>query len=331
MTGLADAYTDDVGALQSPGRLQAGAVLLGVGTFLSIAALLAAVANPTDLHTRRIAGVLGGLAAPALVGGVVAILPANPKLRAAAAIGASITLLGVASFWHAYPDHWAGFGRELTAYVTGIYFTGMLTLVCCCFAGIATFKRRNDPGGTVSLTVGQGETKVVTVTEQVGGIGGVGLLGGTPDETVETQTNRPDRSSASSASSDSGRSSGRSHGRSAHSDTKPSPSSGSGDGATAGGGSGAGRGHGGPSASTTGAGSTRGAVSDGGADAEQLRSPAPSEGASGRPSADVADSYCGNCEHFQYVRTEQGMTPYCGLTSEYMEDMEACEDWTPNA
>jgi hypothetical protein len=45
----------------------------------------------------------------------------------------------------------------------------------------------------------------------------------------------------------------------------------------------------------------------------------------GRP-----DEYCGNCEHFDYVRADGELTPYCGLTDELMEDMDACDDWSAN-
>lgn len=47
-------------------------------------------------------------------------------------------------------------------------------------------------------------------------------------------------------------------------------------------------------------------------------------------SPSAADSYCGNCEHFDYVQTNQGIKPYCGYHSEEMDDMEACDAWTPN-
>jgi len=43
-----------------------------------------------------------------------------------------------------------------------------------------------------------------------------------------------------------------------------------------------------------------------------------------------ADPYCGNCEEFRYVRTEDGLEPYCGFHETLMDDMDACEDWTPN-
>ena len=41
------------------------------------------------------------------------------------------------------------------------------------------------------------------------------------------------------------------------------------------------------------------------------------------------DSYCGSCAHFDYVQTEHGMQPYCGFHDELMDDMDACDDYTP--
>ena len=43
------------------------------------------------------------------------------------------------------------------------------------------------------------------------------------------------------------------------------------------------------------------------------------------------DRYCGNCGHFRYVRTENGLSPYCGYHEEVMDDMEPCLGWTPNS
>lgn len=49
----------------------------------------------------------------------------------------------------------------------------------------------------------------------------------------------------------------------------------------------------------------------------------------GRASA-LTDRYCGNCRHFEYVRTSAGMTPYCTHYDDAMDDMDACEEWTSN-
>ncbi|MEF8842499.1 MAG: hypothetical protein V5A62_12890 [Haloarculaceae archaeon] len=61
-----------------------------------------------------------------------------------------------------------------------------------------------------------------------------------------------------------------------------------------------------------------GSAATGGHDAEFLDEPSPD------PRGDV---YCGNCAHFKYVRTNEGMEPYCGFHGEVMDDMDACEQW----
>lgn len=43
----------------------------------------------------------------------------------------------------------------------------------------------------------------------------------------------------------------------------------------------------------------------------------------------ITDTYCGNCDHFRYARTDDGLVPYCGLDETTMADMDACDQWTP--
>lgn len=43
------------------------------------------------------------------------------------------------------------------------------------------------------------------------------------------------------------------------------------------------------------------------------------------------DPYCGNCEHFQYVRVDGEIRPACTLHKEVMNDMESCEEWQSNS
>lgn len=61
-------------------------------------------------------------------------------------------------------------------------------------------------------------------------------------------------------------------------------------------------------------------ASDGGAVEEEIRTPAPEP-----------DRYCGSCQHFDYVNSEDGYRPYCGYYEELMDDMEACDHWESNA
>ncbi|WEL21392.1 hypothetical protein [Halorhabdus sp. BNX81] len=43
------------------------------------------------------------------------------------------------------------------------------------------------------------------------------------------------------------------------------------------------------------------------------------------------DRYCGNCEQFNYVRTDDGLEPYCSHHGRYLDDMDACDAWASNS
>lgn len=48
--------------------------------------------------------------------------------------------------------------------------------------------------------------------------------------------------------------------------------------------------------------------------------------ARGRP-----DEYCGNCTHFEYVRADGELAPFCGFHDAVLDDMDACEQWHANS
>ncbi len=182
MTGLADVYNGPVGDVGSR-RLVAGLALFALGTLASVLGLLLAttgLAAPFGLDTfgaRRLAGTLAGLGVPAVVVGIAVVLPASERLRIAAAVGAALAVVGVGLFRLAYPADWWGYGADYTLAVTAVYALGVAITLGCLFAGVATFKVRNDPGGTVSLNVlKRGETRVVEVPTRTG-LGSVGVLG----------------------------------------------------------------------------------------------------------------------------------------------------------
>jgi MFS family permease len=279
MTSLSEVYEGEGGNGRDLRRLYFGVGLFGVGAVMLVAGI---VVGATDLlvgggttitDVRKLGGLFGGLGVPAVFLGIFAVLPSNRRTKAAAIIGASIAVLGVGLFWHAYPCQWSGSNcgaglANLTLPTVVVYFVGTITTFWSLFVGVANFKTRNDPGGTVQMEVTKkGETKVVEVERSsLGGFGGVGLFGGTPDGEVETQT-------------------------------------------------------------------AGGTVSDGGATTDDITdldgTPGGDDGAevvSDSPSA-PADAYCGNCAHFQYVRTGDGIQPHCGLHDELMDDMDACESW----
>ncbi len=267
MTSLGETYEGHGGVKKRPRRLYLGIGLFLVGSLLAVVGILAATTNffaafgLDSYGSYKLAGISAGLGVPAVFIGVFAVLPTtSDRVRAAAAIGSSITILGVAMFWYAYPQHWRGHGQHLTLPVTAVYFVGLITTFWCLFTAIVNFKTRNDPGGTVTMEVTRkGETKIVEV-EKPHGLGGIGVFGDGP----------------------------------------------------------------------TGAEPTADPVSDGGAASNDIASPMDTN--QPRPSArtDPTDAYCGNCTHFDYVRTDSGMTPYCGLHDRQMADMDACDRWQSN-
>lgn len=288
MTSLSEAYDGATGRT-TPGRLYLGVALFLVGALLVIAGIVVTTTNVLRppgggfVTARRYGGLLGGIGVPAVLLGVLTILPAAKQTRAAALVGACISLFGVALFWHAYPCGWIGAvcrvdAMDLTLPTVGVYFFGIITTFWCLFAGVANFKTRNDPGGTVKMEVTrQGVTEVIEVpAAQARSLGGVGLLGGTPDGEVETQTNTAAATVSDGGATDSDI-------RSPLDDTSTSHSE---------------------------------------SDAEVMTSASP------RRAPSRGDAYCGSCSHFLYVRTDDGMAPYCGYHGEVMDDMAACQEWT---
>ncbi|SEV83099.1 DUF7139 domain-containing protein [Natrinema salifodinae] len=349
MTSLTEVY-DGTASGVTGRRLYAGTALVVFGAALAVVAVLVAT---TDLFggfaadisgemaarfaTVRAAGILAGLSVPTILVGVFVVLPAGRRVQATAAISASLCLLGVALFWQAYPQRWRYGSDQLTLEVSVIYLLGLLTAIWCLFAAVATFKRRNDPGGMLQMNVTRHNKTVVNVDDEdagSSGFGGIGFLGGTPDGDVDTQTNADDGAATANAdrsrtdttlSYDEGANGGRS--------SRTGRASGSGGGS-----------------SGTGSGSISGrpgvATSDGGSAAADITSPLDTAGdadvGDGRDAEIVessttpdtpsqpTDRYCGNCKHFEYVRSSEGMVPYCARHDRAMDDMDACQEWTPN-
>ncbi|WP_336361101.1 DUF7139 domain-containing protein [Haladaptatus sp. ZSTT2] len=194
MTSLTEVYEGNIGTEASLQRLYLGLSLFAVGSVLVVLGIVIATTNVVGdalWQSREIAGVLAGVGLPAVFVGIFSVLPAGRRTRLLAAGGASIALSGVALFWYAFPTMWFRDPVDLTLPVVAIYFFGTMTTFWCLFAGVANFKVRNKPGGTVKLEVTkEGKTRIVAVDGPAlsGGLGGIGLLGVQPDGEVETQT-----------------------------------------------------------------------------------------------------------------------------------------------
>jgi len=305
MTSLGEVYHGDDRSGPSLRQIYAGASLFVVGIVLVVAGIVVATTDvlmnggTTLYEVREYGGILAGLGVPAVFLGISAVLPAERSTRAAAGIGASVAVLGVALFAHAYPCRWSGANCapgmvDLTLPTAGVYFLGALTTFWCLFVGIANFKTRNDPGGTVTMEVTrQGETKVIEV-DRSASRGSVGLGGSSSTPTATVGAGAPESDGGADADDI----------REVASVSTASGGPGSTGGTASGG-----------TATTAGS-------SDSGGD-EVWKSTAAADA-----TTDAADRYCGNCEHFEYVRTERGIQPYCGFHEGVMADMDACEDWS---
>lgn len=175
MPSLSEAYERRRGGDDARRRRLAGAAIFTLGVCGVLAAVVLASTDAGAavgwglLEARRIAGVLGGIGAPALLVGVVVALPAAARQRALVGAGSAVCLAGVALFWYAYPDRWFGVTPDhLTFEVAAIYAVGVLVALWYVLSAVATFRARNDPQGTVTVEVIRGgETTVVEVEGDV--------------------------------------------------------------------------------------------------------------------------------------------------------------------
>ncbi|MEF8853201.1 MAG: hypothetical protein V5A44_13590 [Haloarculaceae archaeon] len=170
MASLSEAYDGGGWDGRDPRRVSVGGALFVCGAL----AVVAAIAVATDLglvdataewELRRLAGTLAGLGIPAMLLGVVVVLPASRRERVGVVAGTLLSVGGVALFRHAYPTRWVGDPVSLAFPTAMLYFVGGSVALWFVFTTVATFKLRNNPHGTVTLeVVRQGEIREIEVS-----------------------------------------------------------------------------------------------------------------------------------------------------------------------
>jgi hypothetical protein len=172
MTSLSEAYEGGKWEGRDPRRVSAGAALFVCGVLAVVAAIfvlttgLASLADATtELAARQLAGTLAGLGIPAMLLSVVVVLPASTRERLGVVAGALLSVGGVALFRYAYPYRWTASSESLAFPTAMLYFVGGSIALWFVFTTVATFKRRNNPHGTVTLeVVRQGEVRELEVS-----------------------------------------------------------------------------------------------------------------------------------------------------------------------
>lgn len=207
MTDLSEVY-EGGRTVVSPRQRMVGMSVFAVGALLVVGAIPVATTDVASwlgldvYEARRTAGVLAGVGLPAVFVGMFVVLPAGNATRGAAAIGASLAVFGVVLFAYAYPYQWLSNDPALALGTTALYATGTLVTFWCLFAAVATFKTRNDPGGTARVEITEeGRVRIISANPagrsrsgpSLPGFGSVGLFGNDPDGTVPTQTNNATR------------------------------------------------------------------------------------------------------------------------------------------
>lgn len=164
MPSLGDTYERRAGTAS---RKQ---VVLGTGLFATGALLVVGgiIAGATGLliengvsvfDARQIGATLAALGLPAVFVGITIVLPATRIHRAVTVFGSGMAILGVMLFRYAYPQRWyagAGIPSTVTLSAVLVYSVAIIVTFWALFTAVATFKTRNDPGGTVSLSVSKG-------------------------------------------------------------------------------------------------------------------------------------------------------------------------------
>jgi len=172
MPSLSETYERGRWEGRDPRRVYVGGALFALGSLAVVAAIFVVTTGfgsllgaASDTAAKRLAGVLAGLGTPAILAGVVAVLPSSRRQRWGVVLGVALTVGGVALFDYAYPTRWTGTGQSLAFETAMLYFVGAACALWFVLSTVATFKLRNNPQGTVELELTRrGDTETVRVS-----------------------------------------------------------------------------------------------------------------------------------------------------------------------
>lgn len=171
MQSLGEAYDRSPDAGRDPRRTLLGAGLFALGALavvLSILLVTTRLGGLADsvIAAKRVAGVASGLGVPAMLLGVVVVLPASTRARLGVLAGNALSLSGVWLFWHAYPANWT-VGASRAFETATLFVVGTAVALWFVFSAMARIRLRNNPAGSVDLELRRrGSTKTVELSRR---------------------------------------------------------------------------------------------------------------------------------------------------------------------
>lgn len=160
MTSLKDAYNSGpLGAVWTKKQLAVAVSLFTLGVLMfAVATVIAATDILVEQYDMvwweawQISGILAGLALPVVTISVFSILPSSRLQQFGAGIGVAVIIVSVLIFYTIFPENWV---RESTSHafvVVGLYLLGSVLSIGFLFDAVTSFRQRNTPGGTVTLS-----------------------------------------------------------------------------------------------------------------------------------------------------------------------------------
>lgn len=137
------------------GLFSAGIALgvIGVVVFLYSATL-----DPTALSTfavREVAAVAGAVGLPALLFGIVVLLPVDRRMLYLAGAGIAVTLAGTAAFTWAYPHNWnVVVNTDYSAQIVAVYTVGLVAVIGATGGALVAHRVERATGGAAASGAG---------------------------------------------------------------------------------------------------------------------------------------------------------------------------------
>ena len=141
---------------------------LGLGIAGILVFLYSATLSETAYGLRQVAIVSGAVGAPALLGGIVVLLPVDRRMLLVASGGSVICVAGVVRFVSVYPNDFnVSVGPDYAAQVVGIYSVGVVVVIAATAAALVAHQIEQAAGDTDAEGAGTGDDAAgETVTDE---------------------------------------------------------------------------------------------------------------------------------------------------------------------